>query len=178
MDEMVHFNAFCELFQKLEVVYKNKGRGSEEGTKIIGVMQFHYRMLTDPMYKYLDKFSRRLVELGYSFVADPGISIDENEVAEAAKVAGKFDFASLVHERKPGDGAHDGQKTGAVFNYNEFSKSIVELPRNEFENIKKKTIDNIKFEQACFENPDLKNKMRAKFRQPKKWALADNAKDW
>ena len=176
MDEMRHFNSFCELFQRLEAICKSGGKGSNEATKVIGVMQFHFRFLTDPMYKYLDKFSTRLVELGYIFAEAPSVSVSED--VKEAKVAGKFEYATLVHDRKPGEVAHDGQKAGAVFNYNEFSKTLGKLTKEEFENIKKKTLENFKFEAACFDNPELKNKLQAKYRQPKKWALADSEKDW
>jgi len=178
MDEMRHFNSFCELFQRLDALCKSGGKGSDEAKKIIGVMQFHFRFLNDKMYKYLDKFTTSLIGMGYTFAEAPWVAINEDEVAKEAKVAGKFEYASLVHERRPGEVSHDGQKVGAVFNYNELSKSIVELEAHEFENIKKKTIENIKFELACFENPDLKNKILAKNRQPKKWALPDSEKDW
>jgi hypothetical protein len=178
MDEMRHFNSFCELFQRLEAICKSGGKGSNEATKVIGVMQFHFRSLTYLMYKYLDKFTGRLMELGYIFAEAPSIPINEEDIAKEAKVAGKFDYATLVHDRKPGEVAHVGQKAGAVFNYNEFSKTLGKLTKEEFENIKKKTLENFKFEAACFENPELKLKMQAKYRQPKKWALADSEKDW
>jgi len=178
MDEMRHFNSFCELYQRLDTLCKNGGKGSNEATKIIGVMQFHFRFLSDPMYKYFDKFSARLMEMGYIFAEAPGLSVDENEVAKEAKITGKFEYASMVHERKPGEVSLQGQKSGAVFNYNEFSKPLSKLKVEEFESIKKKTLENIKFEMACMNNPELKNKLQAKHRQPKKWALADSERDW
>jgi hypothetical protein len=178
MDEMRHFNSFCELFQKLDTLCKNGGKGSNEATKIIGVMQFHFRMLDSKMYKYLDKFTGKLIELGYIFTDASGVVINEKEVDKEAKIAGKFEYASLVHERKPGEVVHDGEKTGAVFNYNEFSKSIKQLDKDHFEEIKRKTIENVKFEMACLENPELKNKLLAKYRQPRKWSLADSERDW
>lgn len=179
MDEMRHFNSFCELFQRLDALCKAGGRGTEAATKIIGVMQFHFRFLTDPMYKYLDKYTPRLMEMGYSFGEPaPGLTIDIESVSKEAKIAGKFEYASLVHERKSNENLYPGQKTGAVFNYNEFSKPLTKLESQEFENIKNKTLENIKFEMACMANPELKNKLQAKYRQPRKWGLPDSEKDW
>lgn len=177
MEEMRHFNAFCELFQRLDTLCKNGLKGSDEAKKIIGVMQFHFRNLNDKMYKYLDKFTPRLLEMGYSFNVDaPGVPVSDIDNSDQVKISGKFEYASMVDERTQVE--RDGQKVGAIFNYNEFSKSIVDLRSDEFEQIKKKTIENIKFEMACLENPELKNKLLAKHRQPRKWSLADSEKDW
>lgn len=179
MDAQRHFNSFCELFQRLDALCRNGGKGSDEAKKIIGVMQFHFRWLTSDMYKYLDKFSPRLLELGYTFAesAESTISLDA-EVAENAKISGKYEYATLVHDRKPGEVSSPNEKAGPIFNYNEFSKPITKLEAWEFEAIKNKTLNNMKFEMACLENPQLKLDHLKKFRQPRKWALSDAEKDW
>jgi hypothetical protein len=179
MDDMRHFNSFCELFQRLDALCKNGGKGSDESKKIIGVMQFHFRFLTSDMHRYLDKFTTRLVEMGYSFNEEPvAIKVDDASLDKEASISKKYEYATLVHDRKQEEVATPGQKAGPIFNYNEFSQPLSKLPAHEFEAIKNKTLENMKFEMACFENHELKMKHLKKYSQPRKWALADTAKDW
>jgi hypothetical protein len=130
------------------------------------------------MCKEVEKFIPRLLEMGYVFINSEGLPVFNNDEDKEAKVTGKYECATLVHERNQNDIASPGEKAGAIFNYNEFSQSAKKLSQQDYELIKKKTIDNMRFEAACMQNPELKQKFIAKFRQPRKWALADSEKDW
>ena len=176
MDEDRHFKSFFGLYHRLYTICKNGGKGSNDALKVIGVMQFHYKNLTPQMYKYIEQFNDKLVELGYVFINSEGLPNFNNEEDKEAKITGKFENATLINECK--NPTHPGQLKGAIFNYNEFSKSLLKVDKQELERIKNKTIQNIKFEQACLCDPQLRNRHMAKFRQQRKWGLPDSEKDW
>lgn len=163
-----HLNAFCVLFAQLkDVVNSGSGRrDSQEAKDICKKMYSHYQFLTDSMIKYLDQFTGALISLGFNFdEMKKEIRVDVSDLDNSAdvKISGKFDYARLV----------DVNERGKIYNYNEHSKSITQLPPEEFETLKKKTIENILREQQM-----MATGQRPKAPQPKTWSLPDGARDW
>lgn len=156
-----HLNAFCVLFAQL----KDMGN-SEEAKVVCKKMYSHYPFLTDAMVKYLDQFTSALLSLGFNFdemKKETKVDISDLDNSVDVKISGKFDYARLV----------DVNDRGKIYNYNEHSKPITQLPPAEFQALKKKTIENILREQQM-----MTTGQRPKAPQPKTWSLPDGARDW
>lgn len=163
-----YLNAFCVLFAELKDIV-NSGTEKRDSVEAINTrkkMYAYYPFLTDPMVKYLDQFTGALMSLGFSFdemKKENRVDVSDLDKSTDVKVSGKFDFAKLV----------DTNELGKIYNYNEHSKSITQLPPEEFAALKKKTIDRILKEQQM-----MFTGQRPKFVQPKTWSLPDMARDW
>jgi hypothetical protein len=168
-----HFEAFCSLYKRLEELFNNGKKDCEESRKIVGVMQFHFKKLNRQMYIYLGKFQGRLREIGFVTEEEQFIQAENNG---ETGISGNFDFAKLVHHRERIQ--FPGEQVGYIFNYNEHSIPLEHIDGKELQELKRKTIENLKFEEACFRDPTLINKVRAKYRQPRRWGLPDDQKDW
>jgi hypothetical protein len=163
-----HLNAFCVLFAQLKDVV-NAGpqrRDCQEAIDVRKKMYGHYPHLNDAMVKYLDQFTGALISLGFNFdemKTANKVDVSDLDQVQEVKVSGKFEFAKLV----------DVSEKGKIYNYNEHSKPITQLPPEEFAALKKKTIENILREQQM-----MATGQRPKAPQPKTWSLPDGARDW
>jgi hypothetical protein len=118
------------------------------------------------MVKYLDQFTSALISLGFNFDEMKNankVDVSDLEQVAEVKVSGKFEYAKLV----------DANANGKIYNYNEHSKSITQMPPEEFAALKKKTIENILREQQM-----MATGQRPRAPQPKTWSLPDGARDW
>jgi len=169
MSPLEHLNAFCVLFTQLKSICESDTlkKESQEAGDIRKKMYGHYPFLDDKMVKYLDTFTSALISYGFNFDEMKNfnkIDVSDLDSIDEVKVTGSFKCAKLV----------DVSVNGKIYNYNEYSKPITDLPPNEFQQLKQKTIMNIKNAQIMQER-GIKPQAS---RQPMTWSLPDNERDW
>jgi hypothetical protein len=167
MDATQHYNSFCVLFADLKKVCDAGKKGTKEAKDILKKMYVNYKGFNDRTVKFMDRYTATLISLGFSFDEmnkSTKVDVSDLDNSSEVKVSGKYEFAKMIN----------ANKSGAIFNYNEYSKPYNKLPPEEFALLKKRTLDNIRLEQQMLitgQKPQIN-------RQPKTWALPDNEKDW
>jgi hypothetical protein len=165
-----HYNQFCNLFAEIKKLTDAGKKDSKEARDMVFDMYKHYKYFTDPMVKFMEKYTNALLMCGFSFdemsKIDQLLKVDVSDLdrSKEVQVSGNFKCAKLVN----------ADPRGKIYNYNEYSKPFNQLPPNEFQILKKRTLENVIRERQMIDMHITPKQNR----QPKTWGLTDAEKDW